>query len=65
MPRGRTRPLVKPFPRSQTPKWDRQQLFIKLSNQRQDERSPVDAGDQALFGSPRSLYGIARYSSNS
>jgi len=65
MPRGRTKPLFKPMPKPQTPKWSRQQLFIKLSNQRQDERAPYDDGDQALYGSAKSLYGIARYSSRS
>ena len=65
MPRGRTKPLFKPFPKPLTPKWDRQQLFMKLSKQRQEERSPFDSGDAALYGSAKSLYGIARYSSRS
>ncbi len=55
--RGKKRPLFKPFPKPVTPKWERQQLFIKLSNQRQDEREPY------LFGDARSLYGAAKYSS--
>jgi len=57
MPRGRIRPLVKPFPRASQHTWKQQQLFIKLSNQRQDEREPY------LFGDSRSLYGTAKYSS--
>ena len=65
MPRGRTKPLFKPVRKPPTPKWSQQQLFIKLSNQRQDERSPFDSGDAALYGSAKSLYGIARYSSRS
>ena len=65
MPRGRVKPLFKPARKLPTPKWDRQQLFMKLANQRQEERSPFDSGDAALYGSAKSLYGIARYSSRS
>ena len=57
MPRGRTRPLVKPFPRASQHTWKQQQLFIYLSNRNQEVRDPY------LFGSSRSLYGKAKYSS--
>ena len=57
MRRGRTKPLFKPFPKSKTPKWSRQQLMIKLSNQKQAFSDPI-----YLYGKERTLFGIAKYS---
>jgi hypothetical protein len=57
MKRGKTKPLVKAFPKERTQVWSKQQLFIKLSNQKQETREPY------LFGSSRSIYTIAKFSS--
>lgn len=57
MRRGRIKPLFKPFPKSKTPKWSRQQLMIKLSNQKQAFRDPI-----YLYGKNRTLFGKAKYS---
>jgi|TARA_R110002072_G_scaffold118073_3_gene249281 hypothetical protein len=64
MVRGRIKPLIRPFPRERQHNWKQQQLFMKLSNQNQDTRSPFDSDDQALYGDSRALYGQARYYSS-
>lgn len=56
MKRGKTKPLFKPFIKNKTPKWSRQQLMIKLSNQKQAFSDPI-----YLYGKERTLFGIAKY----
>lgn len=65
MHRGRTKPLYKPFPKKVTPKWSKQVLFAIIANKNQDYRAPWDAGDSALYGNSKSIYGTARYNSQS
>ena len=57
MRRETTRPLARPFPQGRQNTWQQQQLFMKLSNARQEEREPF------RFGAARTLYGKAKYSS--
>jgi|TARA_R110000787_G_scaffold1889_2_gene7941 hypothetical protein len=59
MRKGKVTPLFKPFPQGKQHTWQQQQLFIQLSNRNQEERDPF------LFGSSRSLYGQAKYASQS
>ena len=56
MRKGRTKPAFKGFPKGPTPKWSKQQLMIKLSNQRQELREPF------VYGSIKALYGLAKFS---
>lgn len=62
--RGRIKPLIKPFPQGRQHTWQQQKMFMYLSDKWQDERSPFDSDDQALYGDYRALYGQARYSSS-
>jgi len=57
MPRGRIKPLVKPFPKERQKTWQQQQLMMKLSNQNQDIREPY------LYGKSRSIYTVAKFNS--
>lgn len=57
--RGRTKPLAKPFPKGKQHTWSQQQLFMKLSNMKQEIREPY------LYGDVRSLFGIAKFQSQS
>jgi len=68
MVRGKIRPLIKPFPKGRQHTWKQQKLFMHLSDKWEEIREgeePFNAGDQALYGDYRSLYGIARFSSQS
>jgi len=56
MRRGRTKPLFKAPPKGKVPKWSRQQLMMKLSNQGQAFRDPT-----YLYGKERTLFGRAKY----
>jgi hypothetical protein len=57
MLRGKVRPIVKQFPAGKQHTWQQQQLFMKLTNLRQEVTEPY------RFGNSRSLYGKAKYSS--
>ena len=59
MRKGRTRPLIKPFPKGKQHTWSQQQTFMKLSNKNQDIREPYTYGDI------RSLFGVAKFASQS
>ena len=63
MVRGKIRPLIKPFPKGRQHTWKQQKLFMHLSDKWEEIRSPFDSNDSALYGDYRSLYGVARYSS--
>jgi|TARA_R110002124_G_scaffold287083_2_gene470188 hypothetical protein len=68
MVRGKIRPLIKPFPKGRQNTWKQQKLFMHLSDKWEEIREsqePFSVGDQALYGDYKSLYGIARYSSQS
>jgi len=54
--RGRKRSIVKPFPKEKQLPWKKQQLFMKLSDFRQEIREPY------LYGKARSIYSVAKFS---
>ncbi len=56
MRRGRTKPLFKPFPKGKQLTWQKQKLFMKLSDFKQELSDPY------LYGESRSIYGVAKFS---
>lgn len=65
MVRGKIKPLIKPFPKGRQHTWKQQKLFMHLSDKWEEIRNPFGVGEQALYGDYRSLYGQARFSSQS